>query len=96
MLVVGYNNYLNDSYLDLARMGDTAGAQWRGSILIDGCNNTGLKSIISTASGTGTATNEGNVIMGFYQGSSTISSVSLISSAGNFDAGTLYVYGSAN
>ena len=26
-VVVGYNNYLNDSYLDLARMGDTAGAQ---------------------------------------------------------------------
>jgi len=33
---------------------------------------------------------------GYYNSSSTISSVSAIVSAGNWDAGTLYVYGSAN
>jgi len=94
-VVSGYNNYLTDAYLDLARMGDITTDQWRGAILIDGCNSTSVKSIISTASGTGANSNEGNVIMGFYQGTATISSVSLLSSTGNFDAGTMYVYGSA-
>jgi hypothetical protein len=45
----------------------------------------------------GNASNAGrqNTGQGFYSGTSTISSISVVSSSGNLDAGTVYVYTSA-
>jgi hypothetical protein len=69
-----------------------------GYILIDGCNTTGIKSF--QASG-GANTEEGAEqhrmfnIGGYYNSASTISSVTIRSSTGNLDAGTVYVYTSA-
>jgi hypothetical protein len=61
-------------------------------IKIDGTNAAGVKAI--NVSGAGTDTNgESRVLNGIYTGTSAISSVSLISSVGNFDGGTMYVYG---
>jgi hypothetical protein len=65
---------------------------------ITGCNSTGFKSFTyagagSPSTGNGQQTTWGG---GIYKGTSTISSVSVITSdASNFDAGTIYVYGSA-
>ena len=61
-------------------------------IHVFGCNAAGYKvaHINSYAAGTDS---RALASMGAYKGTSTISSVSLISSTGNFDAGTIYVYG---
>jgi hypothetical protein len=60
---------------------------------VDGTNSAGIKTIQSFSWADGTTTNEFGAIGGFYIGTSTISSVSVISSSGNFDAGTIFVYG---
>ena len=62
--------------------------------LFDGCNSSGMKSFIGMAVGTGTNQVSSQQI-GYYNSSSTISSVSAFSGQGNFDAGTIYVYTSA-
>jgi hypothetical protein len=62
-----------------------------GFIAIEGTNATGLKPVQSlevTASG-GLA----YAAQGSYVGSSTISSITVLPSAGTFDAGTIFVYG---
>jgi hypothetical protein len=69
-----------------------------GYLLVSGSNTAGLKIYSSASSGTPQTSNSqyANVVGGIYSGTSTISSVSIISSVGNFDAGTIYVYKSAN
>jgi len=62
------------------------------SIQIWGGNASGYKTVSVNACGSSDGI-KGNTLQGLYLGSATISSVSLISSVGNFDAGTLYVYG---
>jgi hypothetical protein len=62
---------------------------------LDGCNSSGVKimhhSTASTnAGGTNAQLNTGGAT---WSGSATVSSISLTSSSGNFDAGTIYVYG---
>lgn len=63
-----------------------------GSILVNGTNTSGLKPIQSTSWANG-----GNayviVASGNYQGTSAISSISINSNLGNFNNGTVYVYG---
>lgn len=64
-----------------------------GSILISGCNAAGVKPFQLTGT-SGTGANGKNYLgNGHYAGTSTISSVSILSSGGNFDAGTVFVYG---
>ena len=69
-----------------------------GYCLISGCNASGVKVFNagggSTASGINSGQN-GQITGGYYDSSSTISSVSVFSSSTNFDAGTVYVYTSA-
>lgn len=61
-------------------------------IKIDGTNATGIKPI--NVVGYGDDTNgQSRVLNAIYTGTSAITSVSLISSVGNWDAGTVYVYG---
>jgi hypothetical protein len=64
-----------------------------GSILIYGCNAAGVKPFQLTGT-SGTGANGKNYLgNGHYAGTSAISSVSILSSGGNFDAGTVFVYG---
>jgi hypothetical protein len=97
----GVNNlqsyYFDSTSVYLGTM--AAGAASTGGMyaLLSGCNASGLKVFncaggFSDSSGTG-----GSSIVsgGYYDSASTISSVSLISSVGNFDRGTLYIYKSA-
>ena len=72
----------------------SAGSVVAGYVMVDGCNAAGVKRWWGIAGGNGTAA----VTVptgGVYKGTSTISSVSIISSNGNFDSGTVYIYGSA-
>lgn len=66
-----------------------------GFLLVDGANSTGHK-MYNYATGASPAGNDSqrNVTAGgWYSGSSVISSVTFLMSTGNFDAGTIYVYG---
>lgn len=77
-----------------AQMGNNAANVVYGTAFLRGCNSSGTKTYFWSAGGTGTS-----AIMrsggGFFTGTATISSISLISGTGNFDAGTFTVYGSA-
>ena len=68
-----------------------------GTLLLSGCNSSGVK--MYTAIGACDAgSNNGqthNYLQGYYDSSSTISSVSLFYNNGNFNSGTMYVYTSA-
>jgi len=65
-------------------------------ISVDGCNATGYKIITLNSGPGGTGVNQESYnLQGYYKGTSTVSSISIIAQTGNFDAGTLYVYGSA-
>ena len=69
-----------------------------GSVWIDGANSTGHKFMAATVGldqGSG-VNGQSSALQGMYRGTSAVTSVSLFSSSSNFDAGTLYVYGSAN
>ena len=64
-----------------------------GYILIQGANASGIK--VVNYGFTDNATGQGVARTGIYLGTSTISSVSIINSNNNFNAGTMYVYTSA-
>jgi len=87
----GANSY------SLASTGPSASAAISGYVRVSGANTTAVKTILSAVGQNhdgqynGTFGTRG----GIYAGTSTISSVSIISTAGNFDAGTIYVYTSA-
>jgi hypothetical protein len=82
--------------LALSSSAQQTNLHWAG-ILMHGCNSTEVKpfSTQGAADRTGTTGNPSitNFGLGQYSGASTISSVSIISSSGNFNAGTIYVYG---
>jgi hypothetical protein len=75
-----------------ASQGGDAGNYVNAYGLIDGTNAAGIKPIsyASFANGSGAGKYTG---AGFYSGTSAITSLSIVSSSGNFDDGTLYVYG---
>jgi hypothetical protein len=62
--------------------------------IVRGCNSTGIKSITFNGACDG-AGSSAQIGTGRYEGTSTISSLSILASSGNFTGGTLYVYGSA-
>jgi hypothetical protein len=65
-----------------------------GYILLDGANASGAK-IFTTQFGTSGTSKINYAVGGFYSGTSTISSVSILTDNGNFDGGTIYVYTTA-
>jgi len=60
---------------------------------IDGANGAGAKTISFTNYAGGSVTNKNLAYNGFYTGTSSISSLTVISDTGNWDAGKIYVYG---
>lgn len=82
---IGIQSGANDSIAD-------------GYIYFTGANASGIKmfhSAMGYSRGTGEDGQRAYAVGGYWNSSSTISSVSIISSNGNFDAGTVYVYTSA-
>ncbi len=78
----------------VALMGNSAANTLSGMVIITGCNASGVKSwtALGGADGVGSTSFWGG---GYYNSSSVISSVSVNSSTGNLDNGTVYVYTSA-
>lgn len=101
----GYNiNLLEDTSGadNKAPLGTTSGGSATGRVsgylLAQGCNSSGVKAFNSTGTGNSNSGNGGQFgysLGGYYNSSSTISSVSVFSSTGNLDAGTVYVYATA-
>jgi|LakMenEpi03Aug12_release.lakeMendotaPanAssembly.Ray.scaffolds.fasta_scaffold340642_2 hypothetical protein len=86
-----------DDGIYLGRVGQNAGSAVSGYALFSGCNSSGVK-VFNAAGG---ATDSGSsqqifyTLGGYYNSASTISSVSIFSATGNFDAGTVFIYTSA-
>lgn len=81
----------------LSWMSANAASTVSGYVLISGCNSSGVK-VYNSAAGANASTSNAQqnyILGGYYNSSSTISSVSVFSSSGNLDAGTVYVYTSA-
>jgi hypothetical protein len=67
-----------------------------GQLFLTGCNSSGVKVVTGMSGSTnGAASQRSYSFGGYYNSSSTISSVSIYSDNGNFDAGTIYIYTSA-
>ena len=83
--------------LQFARSSDVATSTTFGYVQLSGCNSSGVKVFNSLGIGrpNGSHSQRAYLLGGFYNSSSTISSVSIRSTAGNFDAGTIFVYTSA-
>jgi hypothetical protein len=83
--------------IKLAYASNNAASIVSGYVLLSGCNSSGVKvfNSVGSANVAGGANQECFAIGGYYDDASTISSVALNSSTGNFDAGTLYIYTSA-
>jgi hypothetical protein len=85
------SGFASNNSIDIAALTSAAAGTVSMVGKLDGAGSTGLKffnfTSYSSNLGNGRASNY------TYSGTSTISSVSIISSSGNFDAGTIYVYG---
>jgi hypothetical protein len=68
-----------------------------GYVLLSGCNSSGVKvfNLIGGANAAGNGGQQQAQLGGYYNSSSTISSISIFSNSGNLDAGTVFVYTSA-
>lgn len=89
-----YNNISNDKAY-FAVLSTNASSTATGGISLSGGKSTGNKAFTSVGGATpGGGNGHAAVwIHGVYKGTAAISSVSLISGTGNFDAGTMYVWG---
>jgi hypothetical protein len=87
----------NDVQTYLAKMSGSATSTICGGVILSGCNSSGVKAFNfgAGANDAGSNSQQGLFGYGFYNSTSTISSISLVSTIGNFDAGTIYVYTSA-
>jgi hypothetical protein len=66
-----------------------------GFISVDGCNSSGIKTVEHATGSTNTTGGNAqlNVGGGYWSGTGTVSSISITSDTGNFDNGTIWVYG---
>jgi len=85
--------FAGSTAITLGKMGtDLASRSVYGTVIMSGCNATTPKPFNASGMSSGTGTS-GWIVNGSYIGTSAISSVSIISDSGNFDAGTIYIYG---
>ena len=87
-------NTANDRF-NLTTMSSNAGSQVTGGVWVSGGKSTGIKAIIGNAGASAAGGSSQSITsqIGFYSASAAITSVSVVSSTGNFDNGILYVYG---
>jgi len=87
-------NTANDRF-NLTTMSSNAGSQVTGGVWVSGGKSTGIKAIMGNAGASAAGGSSQSITsqIGFYSASAAITSVSIVSSTGNFDNGTLYVYG---
>jgi hypothetical protein len=85
----------NSDKITIASMSSSASSVVRGHVIIDGGNSSGVK-IYSHSAGAFAPSGTGQTIVnggGTYTDANVISSISILSSTGDFDAGTIFVYG---
>jgi hypothetical protein len=91
----GYGAYSTWTDIPMGTMANNAATIADATCTIELTDQTGWKDFISTAGGTNTS-GEGNqiyAVQGILEAAATITSITLLSSVGNFDAGTVYVLG---
>lgn len=96
------NNFLSDngnftSIIRLGRMGSVQGIKVNAWLSISGANSTGVKPFSSAGGGDNNGGNNSYSywLGGIWNNTATISSIDFLSGNGNFDAGTVYIYGAA-
>jgi hypothetical protein len=77
----------------LGRTGQSEATSVFGNVLISAGNSTGKKPFSAQGMGNGNSVYRGYTTIGFYQGTSVISSISAFSESGNFDDGLILIYG---
>jgi hypothetical protein len=92
--IQGDGNYSASTSFTFGRMsnGSETSAVF-GSAKIDLADTTGWKSVDVVGGGDGSSSQIVTSRQGIYEASAAITSISIISSSGNFDAGTVYVMG---
>jgi hypothetical protein len=88
---------ITDTNIQVAQMSATANSSVSGGIRISGLNTSGVKPYMSVVGGTASG-NSGQQHLyksGIWNNSATLTSVSITSSAGNFDVGTIYLFGAS-
>jgi len=88
-------NYSSATSFYIGTGDGSAGGYAMGVIRIDGANSSGVKPVSISVVTSTNATGYPIMQQGFYSGTSVISSITLISSSGNFDAGTVRIFGAA-
>jgi hypothetical protein len=91
-----YSTSFTGTYIPIAQNGTNDTSEMSGYALITGCNAAGVK--VYNCAGSGGlygSTAKQFIGAGVYNSATVISSVSLFSTVGNFDNGTLYIYASA-
>jgi hypothetical protein len=94
--IQSWSNFTTSSH-PFCYWSDSATSLIAGYAMISGGNSSGLKTIQSFAASTKAGSSNPYFVNngGFYDSASTISSISVVSQGGNFDAGTMYVYQTA-
>jgi len=91
----GVGSYSAKTEISFGTMSNNAASVVQASLFMDFCNQTGTKFYSVTAGGN-PGGGQGHQLFaqqGLMEAGATITSVAVISSTGNFDAGTLYVFG---
>ena len=86
-----------DTKIQFGMQSSAAAGRVNGYLLVTGCNTAGVK-VFNMATGANISTGDTQrqyVMGGLFNDTAVISSVSITSSSGNFDAGTIYVYTTA-
>jgi hypothetical protein len=90
-------NQTSISRIRLGQMSNVVASTVSGYLTVSGANTSGIKQVSGAGGSNPSTGNSGAqyVVGGYWSGSAAISSVSIFSEFGNFDAGTIFVYTSA-
>jgi len=90
-------NNTGTSSINFANQANNVADTFAGAITFTGCNSAGVKAFVVTGAGNNANGNLGAAYIGqgYWDNSATVTSISILSSVGNFDAGTIYIYTSA-
>lgn len=94
-LVAGESSYSSLNRILLGNLGNNTASTCDGAIFVDLTDKTGnhFYDMVSGVTTGGGSDPKHYVTKGLYEGSAAITSVSIISSGSNFDAGTIYIWG---
>jgi hypothetical protein len=88
----------SNARIQVGVMSGVAASVVQAGVTISGANSSGPYKIVDVTGGGDLSTGNNNslvVYKGFWNNTATISSISAVTGGGNFDAGTMFIYGSA-